>query len=908
MHLGAQLLELLLVGDAEMLLLVDDDQAEILELDGLAEKRMRADDDIDLALGEALLGFRQFRGADQPRGLRDVDRIVAHPLAKGLEVLAREQGGRHDDGDLLAVHGGNEGGAQRHFGLAETDIAADQAIHRAAGGKVLQHGGDGGLLVVGLVVGKAGGEFVVEAWFDGEKRRLAQLPLGRDLDELARDLADAILHARLARLPGGGAEAVELDAGFLRAVARQKLDILDRQEQLVAARIVDFEAVVRRAGGLDGAQADEAADAVIDMHDDVAGGEARDLGDEILRALRGAARANEALAENVLLGDQRDIGGDETGIEAEHGERDLRARQPLRLRPRRDTGEIEQAVLGEHMLHALARTAAPHGDDDALAGRLQGLDVGLHRVEDVGVGFAPLRREIVAGVGADIDGVGALLGRRERRKPRQRRTLEPGAPFVLGEIKPVRRQRLIGRAAARLIHHVLAGLVIVGDLREPLMGGFFGERLDGERRAFQIIEQRLHLLVEERQPMLDAARAAALADGFVERVVRRGGAEGGDIAGAEQADGVAGELKLRHRHEIERAQLGRGALGFRIEGADRFQRVAEKVEPDGLGHAGRKQIDDAAADGVFAGFAHGRGADEAVELEPFGDPRHGDDVAGRGRERLTRQDFARRHALEHGVDGGEQDRRALAALDAREPRQRGHALRHHAGMRRHAVVRQAIPGREFEHLDVGREEGERARQRRHARAVAADHRETDRGRGRAGGHRAGEIGEHEPFGAVGDAGKMQRPPGRKPLRRRPGRISHVGGHLFVPGGDVIAAAVEGNQCREHRGVIRRRRALGAGDPGVEVGIGRFDQPLEIVEACGVELVDMGIGEAADDEIHLAHAAPPGPEQKLAPPLVQPFARSLGHRANPGSLWAFGGAKAPTRPNAKSPDAAGRGVI
>ena len=48
------------------------------------------------------------------------------------------------------------------------------------------------------------------------------------------------------------------------------------------------------------------------------------------------ARANEPLAENVLLGDQRDIGGLETGIEAEHGERDLRARQRQRLRPRRD--------------------------------------------------------------------------------------------------------------------------------------------------------------------------------------------------------------------------------------------------------------------------------------------------------------------------------------------------------------------------------------------------------------------------------------------------------------------------------------------------------------------------------------------------------------------------------------------
>ena len=55
MHLGAQLLEPLLVDDAEMLLLVDDEQAEIPELDRLAEQRMGADDDVDLAVGEPCL-------------------------------------------------------------------------------------------------------------------------------------------------------------------------------------------------------------------------------------------------------------------------------------------------------------------------------------------------------------------------------------------------------------------------------------------------------------------------------------------------------------------------------------------------------------------------------------------------------------------------------------------------------------------------------------------------------------------------------------------------------------------------------------------------------------------------------------------------------------------------------------
>ena len=86
-------------------------------------------------------------------------------------------------------------------------------------------------------------------------------------------------------MPGGRTEPVKLDARLVRAVARQKLDVLDRHEQLVAAGIVDFETIVRRARGLDGAQADEAADAVIDVDHDIAGGEARDFGDEIFRAL-----------------------------------------------------------------------------------------------------------------------------------------------------------------------------------------------------------------------------------------------------------------------------------------------------------------------------------------------------------------------------------------------------------------------------------------------------------------------------------------------------------------------------------------------------------------------------------------------------------------------------------------------
>ena len=103
---------------------------EILELDRLAEQRVGADHDVDLAVGEALLDAVEVGCRHQPRGLRHIDREAREALGEGLEVLAREQRGRHHHRHLLAAHGRGEGRAQRHLGLAEADVAADQPIHR----------------------------------------------------------------------------------------------------------------------------------------------------------------------------------------------------------------------------------------------------------------------------------------------------------------------------------------------------------------------------------------------------------------------------------------------------------------------------------------------------------------------------------------------------------------------------------------------------------------------------------------------------------------------------------------------------------------------------------------------------------------------------------------------------------
>ena len=138
-------------------------------------------------------------------------------------------------------------------------------------------------------------------------------------------------------------------------------------------------------------------------------------------------------------------------------------------------------MLGQHVRHALARAFAPHGDDHALAGGLQPLDVFGHRVKDAGGGLVALGSEVVAGVHAGVDGVRSAFGRGERRQAGEGGIVEPFAPFGFGEIKPVRRQWFVRRAATRLVERVLARLIIVGDLRKPFVRGFFRQRLDCDR-------------------------------------------------------------------------------------------------------------------------------------------------------------------------------------------------------------------------------------------------------------------------------------------------------------------------------------------------------------------------------------------------------------------------------------------
>jgi hypothetical protein len=203
--------------------------------------------------------------------------------------------------------------------------------------------------------------------------------------------------------------------------------------------------------------------------------------------------------------------------------------------------------------------------------------------------------------------------------------------------------------------------------------------------------------------------APPLADRLVEPVVAGRCAEGRHIGLPEALDALGGELNLAHGHEIQGAQGPDRALRLRIEGADRFERITEEVEAHRVGQPCRKEIDDAAAHRVFARVPNGARAQEAVGLEPVDQLRRVDHVAGRRREGLGRDAGFRGHALDQGVHGRREDARlVLGGLGAGEPRERRHPLRGDGAVGRHPVIGLAVPGRERQDLDLGRDEGEAA--------------------------------------------------------------------------------------------------------------------------------------------------------------------------------------------------------
>ena len=404
--LGAQCLDALLVAHAEAVLLVDDQQAEPLEADVFLQQPMGADDDVQTAVGHlgeqalALLAGAHAAECGHPDG------PVGETIGEALVMLLGEQGGRHQHADLIAGGGRGEGRAQRDFGLAEADIAADHAIHRRAGGEIGQHLVDGPLLVGRLGEGEIGGEPGVVVGIGHHRGALTRGPTGLDLQQFGRGVAGA-LRGLLARLrPALVAEPMQRRAVAVGAgEAVHEMQRGHRHVEQVAAGILDGDELVLHAAGGELDQPAVAADAVVLVHHRGAGGEVRELADGRLGIAHHAAAflGRRPAAGELGLGDDRQpVGGDHAaGLQrcAGHGDALVLCAEirPV-LAARRG-----QPQRGEPVAQRLAAAGGVAGDQDPAVEAVEEIAQGMAGGGDVGAG----ERGHVGG--AEVDAVAADL-------------------------------------------------------------------------------------------------------------------------------------------------------------------------------------------------------------------------------------------------------------------------------------------------------------------------------------------------------------------------------------------------------------------------------------------------------------------------------------------------------------------
>ena len=222
------------MADAEALLLVDDEQAEVLELEIFRQHGMGADEDVDLS-GGGLLQDRGslLRGAEAREHLDD-DGEVCEAALEALEVLEGEDRSGREYGDLLAVLHGLEGGAHGDLGLAVTDIAAEQAVHGLRGLHVVLDVGDGGDLVFGLVEVEGVVELALHVAVGRKRGADGGLALRVELNQLGAHVGHRFLDACLGLVPGLRSELVEFGrrAGLAAAIFLDEVEARERDVEL----------------------------------------------------------------------------------------------------------------------------------------------------------------------------------------------------------------------------------------------------------------------------------------------------------------------------------------------------------------------------------------------------------------------------------------------------------------------------------------------------------------------------------------------------------------------------------------------------------------------------------------------------------------------------------------------------
>ena len=198
------------------------------------------------------------------------------------------------------------------------------------------------------------------------------------------------------------------------------------------------------------------------------------------------------------------------------------------LRPRLNDRRRPEAVFAEDVPQTFDRSLRVTADHHGAANVMMLLD----RIEDeidhmAIVGLAALRK-VLSMPSAGLDGANGDGGRIRPRCHETGKLQHPAIRQVSvhigrGQIKPFGRKRLIGGAALRhmgLVKQSSARCKVFGDGLEPLCHRRIDLLVDGDQGVLgEIVEQRRHRRLEERQPVFHPTKTAPGADRLVKGII-----------------------------------------------------------------------------------------------------------------------------------------------------------------------------------------------------------------------------------------------------------------------------------------------------------------------------------------------------------------------------------------------------
>ena len=581
----------LLLGDAEALLLVDHDQTQARHVDVPAEQPVRADQDVNLPGGEAGPDRPNLGRRPKPRHHLDLDVETLESPPEGPQMLVGEDRRRRQDRDLQPVVDRLERRPHRDFRLAETDVAAEQAVHRPVAGEVLLDRPYGFQLIGRFLVGEGALELELPVAVLVHGDRLRQPALRVELQQVGRDRLQTAPDPALLFRPAAPAQLVQagrdaLDAAvtldLVQASQRQeqgpprrveKLHHLDRARLLLPERIGRSRRTL--AGRtVEGLEPQELTDAVILVDHELADAQIAQTGDEGTHPAATAARG-EPLAEELTLAVEH-----ETGVRQPEAPRQFAVDQPHRAAVPVDltaTQRLAERLVpfgtGHQPEVVAARAGCLHFTRET--GKLIDQHVRLDRAE-VDADAPPSRRRIAR---SPV----------ERPADPERRPLDELQHLVRRHRQPLRLGRdLAVVAAPPVLLPQQPGVLF--DLPAHPLG------IDHDHRSVR------HHLAEARARLEQGQVLLPAVEGFPRRhLLQLGPSLVRQVAATlfqQQRRQIGRPLRPgdegRQRPDPERLDRLLGTLSGRIEAVNALDRVAEQVETRRSGFARREEIEHAA--------------------------------------------------------------------------------------------------------------------------------------------------------------------------------------------------------------------------------------------------------------------------------------------------------------------------